>query len=53
MVTSKKPEEMNFAEWQFVFTNGAQEDQDMVWNAIKGKAVRMKERSSAPRRRSS
>jgi hypothetical protein len=41
MVTSKKPEEMNFAEWQFVFTNGAQEDQDLVWNAIKGKAVRM------------
>ena len=41
MVTSKKPEEMNFAEWQFVFTNGAQEDQDTVWNAIKGKAVQM------------
>jgi TolA-binding protein len=41
MVTSKKPEEMNFAEWQFVFTNGAQEDQDVVWNAIKGKAVQM------------
>lgn len=41
MVTSKKPEEMNFAEWQFVFTNGSQEDQDTVWNAIKGKAVQM------------
>ena len=41
MVTSKKPEEMNFAEWQFVFTNGAQEDQDTVWNVIKGKAVQM------------
>ncbi len=41
MVTSKKPEEMNFAEWQFVFTNGSQEDQDMVWNTIKGKAVQM------------
>jgi hypothetical protein len=41
MVTSKKPEEMNFAEWQFVFTNGSQEDQDLVWNAIKGKAVQM------------
>jgi tetratricopeptide (TPR) repeat protein len=41
MVTSKKPEEMNFAEWQFVFTNGAQEDQDLVWNAIKGKALQM------------
>ena len=41
MVASKKPEEMNFAEWQFVFTNGSQEDQDAVWNAIKGKAVQM------------
>jgi hypothetical protein len=41
MVASKKPEEMNFAEWQFAFTNCAQEDQDMVWNAIKGKAVQM------------
>jgi hypothetical protein len=41
MVNSKKPEEMNFAEWQFVFTNGTQEDQDVVWNAIKGKAVQM------------
>jgi hypothetical protein len=41
LVTSKKPEEMNFAEWQFVFTNGSQEDQDAVWNVIKGKAVQM------------
>jgi tetratricopeptide (TPR) repeat protein len=41
MVTSKKPEEMDFAEWQFVFTNGSQEDQDLVWNAVKGKAVQM------------
>jgi hypothetical protein len=41
MMTSKKPEEMNFAEWQFVFTNGSKEDQDMVWAAIKGKAVQM------------
>ncbi|MCU1302553.1 MAG: hypothetical protein JWQ87_2837 [Candidatus Sulfotelmatobacter sp.] len=41
LVTTKKPEEMNFAEWQFVFTNGSKEDQDIVWNAIKGKAVQM------------
>jgi hypothetical protein len=41
MVGSKKPEEMNFAEWQFAFTNCSQEDQDAVWNAIKGKAVQM------------
>src|SRR5579863_2288733 len=41
MLASKKPEDMNFAEWQFVFTNGTQEDQDAVWNVIKGKAVQM------------
>jgi len=41
MVTSKKLEELNFAEWQFVFMNGSQEDQDLVWNAIKGKSVQM------------
>jgi hypothetical protein len=41
MVTTKKPEEMNFAEWQFVFANGSQEDQDVVWSGIKGKAVQM------------
>jgi hypothetical protein len=41
MVTTKKPEDMNFAEWQFVFTNGSKDDQDIVWNAIKGKAVQM------------
>jgi len=41
MLTSKKLEDLSFAEWQFVFTNGAQEDQDTVWNAIKGKGVKM------------
>jgi tetratricopeptide (TPR) repeat protein len=41
MVGSKKPEEMNFAEWQFTFTNCSTEDQALVWNAIKGKAVQM------------
>jgi TolA-binding protein len=41
MVTTKKPEEMDFATWQFIFTNGSKEDQDVVWNAIKGKAVQM------------
>ena len=41
MVLGKKPGEMSFAEWQFAFTNCAQEDQDAVWNAIKGKAVQM------------
>jgi len=32
---------MSFAEWQFVFTNGAQADQDQLWAAIKDKPVRM------------
>jgi hypothetical protein len=41
MLATKKLEDMSFAEWQFVFTNGAQEDQDTVWNAIKGKGVKM------------
>jgi hypothetical protein len=41
MVLAKKPGEMSFAEWQFVFTNGAQVDQDLVWNTIKGVAVQM------------
>jgi len=26
---------MDFATWEFVLTNGKQEDQDAVWNAIK------------------
>jgi tetratricopeptide (TPR) repeat protein len=41
MLASKKLEDMSFAEWQFVFTNGSQEDQDTVWNAIKDKGVKM------------
>ncbi|HEY3972119.1 MAG TPA: hypothetical protein VGM18_03890 [Candidatus Sulfotelmatobacter sp.] len=41
MVASKAPKEMSFAEWQFVFTNCEQADQDTVWNAIKGVAVQM------------
>jgi tetratricopeptide (TPR) repeat protein len=41
LVGTKKPEEMDFATWQFIFTNGSKEDQDVVWNAIKGKAVQM------------
>jgi tetratricopeptide (TPR) repeat protein len=41
MVQDTPPDKMDFATWEFVFTNGAQEDQDLVWNAIKGKAVQM------------
>jgi hypothetical protein len=41
MVAGTTPDKMDFATWQFVFTNGSKEDQDAVWNAIKGKAVQM------------
>jgi hypothetical protein len=38
-VTSKPPKDMNFAEWQFVFTSGTPEDQTLVWNGNKDTAV--------------
>jgi tetratricopeptide (TPR) repeat protein len=41
MIAATSPEKMDFAQWEFVLTNGSQEDQDIVWNAIKGKAVQM------------
>jgi hypothetical protein len=41
MVQKTPPDKMDFAQWEFVLSNGSQEDQDTVWNAIKGKAVQM------------
>lgn len=41
MVQDTTPDKMDFATWEFVLVNGTQEDQDTVWNAIKGKAVQM------------
>ena len=41
MVQATAPDKMDFATWEFVLTNGSQEDQDAVWNVIKGKAVQM------------
>lgn len=41
MVVATPPDKMDFATWEFVLTNGAQPDQDTVWNAIKGKPVQM------------
>jgi tetratricopeptide (TPR) repeat protein len=41
MVVATPPDKMDFATWEFVLTNGKQEDQDAVWNAIKGKPVYM------------
>jgi len=41
MVQETAPDKMDFATWEFVLTNGAQADQDAVWNVIKGKPVQM------------
>ncbi len=41
MIATTSPDKMDFATWEFVLSNGSQEDQDQVWNAIKGKAVQM------------
>jgi len=41
MVAATTPDKMDFATWEFVLANGKQEDQDAVWNAIKGKPVQM------------
>jgi hypothetical protein len=41
MLGSTSPDKMDFATWQFIFINGSKDDQDAVWNAIKGKAVQM------------
>src|SRR5579862_2149266 len=36
MIAGTSPDKMDFATWEFVLSNGSQEDQDTVWNAIKG-----------------
>ena len=41
MVQQTAPEKMDFAQWEFILSNGSQEDRDTVWNAIKGKPVQM------------
>jgi tetratricopeptide (TPR) repeat protein len=41
MVVATTPDKMDFATWEFVLSNGKQEDQDTVWNGIKGKPVQM------------
>jgi hypothetical protein len=41
MVQDTTPEKMDFATWEFVFSNGVQADQDVIWNVIKGKAIKM------------
>lgn len=41
LVTSKKVQEMSFAEWQLVLSEGAPEDADKVWSVLKGKPLQM------------
>jgi hypothetical protein len=41
LVKSKKVEEMSFAEWQLVLSEGTPEDADKVWTALKGKPLQM------------
>ena len=41
LVKSKKVEEMSFAEWQLVLSEGTPEDADKVWTVIKGKPLQL------------
>ena len=41
MVLATPPDKMDFAQWEFILSNGTQDDQNTVWNAIKGKPVQM------------
>ncbi len=41
LVKNKKVEEMSFAEWQLVLSEGKPEDADKVWTVLKGKPLQM------------
>jgi tetratricopeptide (TPR) repeat protein len=41
LIKSKKVEEMSFAEWQMVLSEGTPEDADKVWTILKGKPLQM------------
>jgi hypothetical protein len=41
LMKSKKVEEMSFAEWQMVLSEGTPEDADKVWTTLKGKPLQM------------
>lgn len=41
LVKSKKVEEMSFAEWQMVLSEGTPEDAEKVWGVLKGKPLQM------------
>ncbi len=41
IMASKKIEEMSFAEWQLVLSEGTPEDAEKVWTTLKGKPLQM------------
>lgn len=41
VVKTKKVEEMSFAEWELVLSEGKPEDVDKVWSVLKGKPLQM------------
>ncbi|MBZ5550369.1 MAG: hypothetical protein LAO22_20825 [Acidobacteriia bacterium] len=41
LVKSKKVQDMSFAEWQLILSEGTPEDADKVWSTLKGKALQM------------
>jgi tetratricopeptide (TPR) repeat protein len=41
MAIATEPTKMDFGQWEFILSNGSQADQDLVWNAIKGKPVQL------------
>jgi tetratricopeptide (TPR) repeat protein len=41
LVKSKKIEDMSFAEWQLILSEGTPEDAEKVWNTLKGKPLQM------------
>jgi tetratricopeptide (TPR) repeat protein len=41
LVKSKKVEEMSFAEWQMILSEGTPEDAEKVWSILKGKPLQM------------
>jgi len=41
LVKTKKVEEMSFAEWQLILSEGKPEDSEKVWTVLKGKPLQM------------
>jgi len=41
LVKTKKVQDMSFAEWQMVLSEGTPEDADKVWSVLKGKPLQM------------